>query len=162
MFLQTLHVDTYCDVPITGALLACLHWDESEELMTSTVTLNPTKETNSVLLEEGFCKTIFREKNHVYSFVSEVYKKFKARLVAMRSQPLHFIFRHPGRTLFVERSDEFITLLGRFVSNCVSSMPDINVTLKSDEQYTVPCTKFCLSFNPSEERQEGRTIRYSE
>ncbi|XP_071117386.1 uncharacterized protein [Haliotis cracherodii] len=141
-----------------GPLLACLHWDESEELMTSTVTLNPTKEIDSVLLEEGFCKKIFREKNHVYSFVSEVYKKFKARLVVVRSQPLHFVFRHPGRTLFVERSDEFITLLGKFVSNCVSSMPDINVTLKSDEQYTVPCTTFCHSFNLSEERLEGRTI----
>ncbi|XP_046572305.1 uncharacterized protein LOC124280415 isoform X2 [Haliotis rubra] len=139
----------------TGELLACLHWEEPEEAVTSTVELKPTKDNSSV--EDEFCRRVIQEKKHLYSFVSEVYETINVRLVAVRSPPLHFTFRHPRRTPFPERSDEFFRLLRKFVCSCVSLKSDINVALKSDGQYTVPCTTFFHSFNQSGERFDRRT-----
>ncbi|XP_067666498.1 uncharacterized protein [Haliotis asinina] len=142
------------DAGQTGTLLACLHWEEPEELVMSTVELKQTRNNSSV--EDEFCRRVIQEKEYLYTFVSEVYETMKVRLVAVRSSPMHFTFRHPRGTPFLERSDDFVRLLGKFVSSCVSSLKsDINVTLKSEGQYTVPCNTFFHGFNQSEDKRHG-------
>ncbi|XP_067666488.1 uncharacterized protein [Haliotis asinina] len=126
--------------------LACIHWKESLDSVTSTLTLTQPKFEDPDRIDEEFCEAMVRDPTQLHTFIRDVHKHQAVKLITVKVHPIAFTFRHLENDLFVRCAKDFMDAIRCLISNSVRSKPEIKATLKVNRDNRDTCTSSHLEF----------------
>ncbi|XP_046553713.1 uncharacterized protein LOC124263163 isoform X2 [Haliotis rubra] len=123
--------------------LICVHWehvpDATYVLSSMTLTRGSQEELD---LQHEVAKSLVRNTSMLQQFLSDLFKSFDAKLVAVKYTPLQFILQHNDRESMGSMARNSAVLQAIFkemMSSCCNTLPPVQLRMKIFNSSLPPC-----------------------
>ncbi|XP_046350589.2 uncharacterized protein LOC124131385 isoform X3 [Haliotis rufescens] len=147
--------------------LFCIHWEHSPDVtyVLSSVTLSMNSQAQ-VDLQHELAKSLARNTTMLQQFISDLFKSFHAKLVAVKYAPLRFILLHKDKeslTSMARNSSVLQAIFKEMMSTCCSTLPQVQLRMKLFNSSLPPCAEVkreCFFQSDNEFRTDSMYMSY--